>query len=189
MDSIARYIFEAGQLKRVKRSGWWGAGIDDPESVAEHSFRTAIIGYLLGVLAGADPQLVCAICVFHDMEETRTNDSHIVANKYLDVIPGKSAFRDQVADLPNEVASSILDIAYSSEVEGDSLEKDLAHDADLLECMIQAIEYREQGHRDVEDWITNCKRGLRHPISIELAKVCLRTPPGSWWDEIIWHGS
>ena len=32
---IARYLFELGQLKRVRRSGWWVAGVDQPESVAD----------------------------------------------------------------------------------------------------------------------------------------------------------
>jgi hypothetical protein len=40
-NDMAKYLYEAGQLKRVKRSGWWIAGVKDPESVAEHSFRTA----------------------------------------------------------------------------------------------------------------------------------------------------
>ena len=34
MKSIARYIFEAGMLKRVKRSGWWAEKVETPESVA-----------------------------------------------------------------------------------------------------------------------------------------------------------
>jgi putative hydrolases of HD superfamily len=37
MSNIAKYLYEIGQLKRVKRSGWWMAEIVDPESVAEHS--------------------------------------------------------------------------------------------------------------------------------------------------------
>ena len=28
MESIARYIFEAGMLKRVKRSGWWAEKVE-----------------------------------------------------------------------------------------------------------------------------------------------------------------
>ena len=55
MNNIAKYLYEVGQLKRVKRSGWWMAGIADPESVAEHSFRTALLGYILASLEGADP--------------------------------------------------------------------------------------------------------------------------------------
>ena len=43
---IARYLFELGQLKRVKRSGWWVAGVDQPESVADHSFRCAALSLI-----------------------------------------------------------------------------------------------------------------------------------------------
>jgi putative hydrolase of HD superfamily len=31
LNDIAKYLYEIGQLKRVKRSGWWMAGITDPE--------------------------------------------------------------------------------------------------------------------------------------------------------------
>ncbi len=37
MESIARYIFEAGMLKRTARSGWWAEKVGNPESVADHS--------------------------------------------------------------------------------------------------------------------------------------------------------
>jgi len=74
MHNIAKYVYEIGQLKRVKRSGWWVAGIDNPESVAEHSFRTALLGYILASLEGADPQKTAMICLFHDMGEARIND-------------------------------------------------------------------------------------------------------------------
>ena len=46
---------EAGLLKKVKRSGWWVVGIKDPESVAEHSFRCAIMGYYMAHLEEVDP--------------------------------------------------------------------------------------------------------------------------------------
>lgn len=55
MNSMAKYLYEMGQLKRVKRSGWWMAGITDTESVVEHSFRTAMLGYILASLERADP--------------------------------------------------------------------------------------------------------------------------------------
>jgi putative hydrolase of HD superfamily len=47
MQNLAQFLFEVGYLKRVRRSGWWLLGNKTPESVAEHSFRCTIIGYLL----------------------------------------------------------------------------------------------------------------------------------------------
>ena len=44
---LLNFIAEAGMLKRVRRSGWSVLGIKDAETVAEHSFRCAVIGYIL----------------------------------------------------------------------------------------------------------------------------------------------
>src|SRR5579883_3517770 len=105
MDDIAKYTYEIGHLKRVKRSGWWIAGITDPESVAEHTARTAMLGYLLASLAGADPMKTATICLFHDTAETRIGDLHRVARRYLDADKAEEqAFSEQVERLPQEVA-------------------------------------------------------------------------------------
>lgn len=37
-------------LKRAKRSGWWIAGVKGPETIAEHSFRGALIGSVLAMM-------------------------------------------------------------------------------------------------------------------------------------------
>jgi putative hydrolase of HD superfamily len=43
MQELVHFLFEAGYLKNVDRSGWWLLGNKDPESVAEHSFRCTIL--------------------------------------------------------------------------------------------------------------------------------------------------
>jgi putative hydrolase of HD superfamily len=57
-QDILNFISEAGLLKRTPRSGWFVAGIKNPESVAEHSFRCAVIGYCLAKMEDADPYQV-----------------------------------------------------------------------------------------------------------------------------------
>ncbi len=44
MQELVHFLFEAGYLKNVDRSGWWLLGNKAPESVAEHSFRSTILG-------------------------------------------------------------------------------------------------------------------------------------------------
>jgi putative hydrolase of HD superfamily len=46
--AIVSFAYEAGQLKNLPRSGWLRAGIKNPESVADHSFRVAVLAYLHG---------------------------------------------------------------------------------------------------------------------------------------------
>jgi 5'-deoxynucleotidase YfbR-like HD superfamily hydrolase len=87
LEGLTNFLYEMGLLKRYKRTGWMIAGIDNPESIAEHSFRTAIIGYLLAVMEGADPAKTAALCLFHDTQETRIGDVPSVGKAYVITAP------------------------------------------------------------------------------------------------------
>ena len=76
-----------GLLKRYKRTGWLIAGVDNPESIAEHTFRTAIIGYLLARMEGADPAKTATLCLFHDTQESRIGDVPSVGKAYVVTAP------------------------------------------------------------------------------------------------------
>lgn len=65
LEGIAHFLYEMGALKRLPRSGWLIAGVAAPESIAEHSFRTAILGWLLAHMEGADPARTALLCLFH----------------------------------------------------------------------------------------------------------------------------
>ncbi len=180
-EDLAKYLYEAGQLKRVKRSGWWMAGIDDPESVAEHSYRAAIIGFVLAKLEGVDPYKVATMCVFHDLHEARTNDPHRVAGRYLKWEGMEEhVTSEQAQRLPADIAEIVVGMMHAFENET-TPEARLAHDADLLECVFQAREYQAQGHKDVEDWIKNCKAGLQSESAKRIAEACLVVEPSAWW--------
>jgi 5'-deoxynucleotidase YfbR-like HD superfamily hydrolase len=43
MRAIMKVLHEVGNLKRLRRSGWQLKGVPNPESVADHSFRLAIM--------------------------------------------------------------------------------------------------------------------------------------------------
>jgi putative hydrolases of HD superfamily len=54
-DAVAAFGYELGLLKRIRRSGWWDAGVRDPDSVAEHTTRAAQLAALLAAEEGGDP--------------------------------------------------------------------------------------------------------------------------------------
>src|SRR5271155_5147963 len=102
------FFAEAGLLKRVKRSGWWVAGIENPETVAEHCFRCAVIGYYIAHCEGVDPFKVVTMTLFNDIHEARINDLHKMGHYYIDFREAeKKAFSDQVADLDKKVKSAL----------------------------------------------------------------------------------
>src|SRR5437016_13173167 len=126
LNNIAKYLYEIGQLKRVKRSGWWMAGINDPESIAEHSFRTAILGYILGYLEGVDTMKTATMCLFHDTHEARINDLHRVAKRYINLGNSEEiALSEQAERLPQEIADTLLSLIHDYE-ERESLEARVA---------------------------------------------------------------
>jgi putative hydrolase of HD superfamily len=80
---ILKFIEEAGMLKRTPRTGFQFLG-SGAESVAEHIFRTAYIGFTLGHLSReADPNKLLKMCLFHDLPEARTGDLNYVNKKYV----------------------------------------------------------------------------------------------------------
>ncbi len=151
-EGTARLIFETGLLKLSKRTGWWICGVKDPESIAEHSFRTAIIASLLAVMEGADPARASYLALWHDTQESRVGDIPHIGRRYLRAASNETVTADQTRDLPALVADQIRSLVHDYE-NGDSAEVQCAHDADKLECLFQAVEYRDTGHQNVTGWI------------------------------------
>lgn len=184
--NIAKYFFEVGHLKHQKRTGWWRMGVRDPESVAEHSHRTAVIGYVLASLEeGVNSERVVAICVLHDLPETRTGDLNWMNKRYA---PGakdgeQRALHEQAAQLPSHIAARVLALTEEYEKRS-SREGQLAHDADLLECLLQAREYQIQGYTKAFEWANMCFEGLQTETARDLAHACLNTDPGDWFQDL-----
>ncbi|MFI1160598.1 HD family hydrolase [Streptomyces sioyaensis] len=175
----AGYLLEMGMLKRAKRSGWWIAGVKDPESIAEHSFRVGIIGAVLAMMEGADPAKVALMCLFHDTQETRVGDIPHIGRRYLEAASNEKVTADQVSAAHPSVASGVQRVVDEYE-NGDSLEVVVAHDADKLECLVQAVEYREQGCSIVQNWIDTSLASLKTASAQALAEAALNMSSIEW---------
>ena len=179
MQQLARYLFELGQLKREPRSGWSLAGIHHPESVAEHSQRTAAIAFVLAGLEGADPYRAAALGVFHDAGETRVGDAHRLAKRYVDWTDAESrVVADQIAGLPSAVSARLEEL-HAEIAAKTSREARIAKDADRIECLLQACEYRAAGF-DTSEWIESATRELVTESARRLAEAIASESPFGW---------
>jgi putative hydrolases of HD superfamily len=184
LEGLTDFLYEMGLLKRYQRAGWLVAGVGDPESIAEHSFRTAIVGYLLAVLEGADPARTALLCLFHDTQETRVGDVPLIGKRYVATAPNPEVTADQVAGLPAEPARAVRDLVGEYEADT-SPEARLARDADKLECLIQAREYQQaNGNQDLHLWVESSAAALRSPSARQLAETFQRVPPRHWWQTL-----
>jgi putative hydrolases of HD superfamily len=180
LDEAVKLAHEWGHLKRLPRTGWLRAGIQHPESVAEHSLRTAMLAWMIAGLEGADPERSATLALFHDSQESRTTDLDHVGRNYLHNTPNEQITADQTAMLPQPLAAQLRGLV--AEYEGrSSLEADCARDADKLEMLLQALDYREQGYRTTERFIETAVAALRTASGRRLGEAALRCDPAAWW--------
>ncbi|MER7537170.1 HD domain-containing protein [Streptomyces sp. NPDC097704] len=178
-QGTAGFIFEMGVLKNAKRTGWWFTGNNNPESIAEHSFRVGVIGAVLAMMEGVDPAKVALMCLFHDTQETRIGDIPHIGRRYIDAATNQTVTADQVSAAHPAVKAGVQRVVEEYEA-NDTPEAIVAKDADKLECLVQAVEYRAQGNTLVQDWIDTSLNSLKTPSAQALAEAALTMSPLEW---------
>ncbi|MCF3185314.1 HD domain-containing protein [Streptomyces polychromogenes] len=179
LSAVAHFLYEAGTLKNARRTGWWMAGVNNPESVAEHSWRTSLIASVIAKLEGADPARAAFLAVWHDTQETRSGDVNHLGKKYSPSADPASITADQTAGMPDLLAATIQDLVAEYEAK-ETPESICARDADKLECMLQGIEYKAQGYASAQRWIDNSRGRLTTESAQRLADELLAQGTLDW---------
>jgi putative hydrolases of HD superfamily len=184
--AIVSFAYEAGQLKKLSRAGWLVAGISNPESVADHSFRVAVLAYIIAIQEGGNPERAATLGLFHDFPETRIGDVPSVGKPYVKTADPNKVISDQAAALPPTLAGHITALIAeheSAKTPAATLESRCSRDADKLDCLIQAREYQAQGSQLVQPWIDSMIPVITTPTGTALAKAAQDLSPSIWWDE------
>jgi putative hydrolase of HD superfamily len=177
LDRIANFLFEMGMLKRTPRTGWQFLGSGE-ETVAEHTFRTAMIAYVLARLDGeVDVDRVLRMALFHDLPEARTGDLNYMNQKYA-TVDEERASADMTRGLPFGDDISELLAEFRSQKTPEAV---LARDADNLEMLLQLKEHHDVGNRNAEEWIPFALRRLHTDPARDLAQRILEGDSSAWW--------
>ncbi len=177
MKNIANFLFEVGMLKRTPRTGFQFLG-SGAQSVAEHSFRTALIGYALAQLDGqVDVGRVLQLCLFHDIPEARTGDLNYVNKKYVRADEEKA-----VADLAEQLPfGDDYQQTLREFMDKETYEARLAHDADQLEMVLSLKEHKDLGNRYADEWYPFSRLRLKTEVAKQLAAAIWETDSSKWW--------
>ena len=159
--SIADFIYESGILAKTPRSGLWFLGTGE-QSVAEHTLRTAFIGYALSYLdPKADRNRVVLICLFHDFGEGRTSDLNYVHQRY-----GRLAEAHAIEDIAKSIPFGQEIQNFYKEMEAkETREAKLARDADQLEWLATMREQEHIGNTKAKTWTYNRVRRCLVPAA------------------------
>jgi putative hydrolase of HD superfamily len=173
---LADFLFEVGMLRRTPRTGYQFLGTG-AENVAEHSFRTAVIGFVLAREAGANPERTALICLFHDLAEARTGDFNYVNKAYNTADPSRA-----LKDATRGTGLTETLTSFWEELEGvQTLESKLAQDADQIDLILNLREEEDLGNHRARKWLDCAVKRLRTPEGRALAKTISETDPTDWW--------
>lgn len=161
-QKLIAFIEELGILKNIPRTGWRFRGIKNSESVADHSYRTAVLAMLLADMLAArgekiDVEKILRISLLHEIAESRIGDIPFPALKYLkesakDRIE-RQAVKDMLSDF-GEIGKLYLKL-WSEFERRNSFEAKIVRAADKLELLIQAFEYEKIGYKSLDNFWKN----------------------------------
>jgi 5'-deoxynucleotidase YfbR-like HD superfamily hydrolase len=142
MRMVLEFYEEVGKLKKLVRTGWAKRGIPDPESVAEHMYRSQFVAYDLAKILGEDPAACAHMMMIHDLPEAKAGD----------ITPHCGVSKEEKAKLELQAAKELADMSGNQEFltvfleyEGkQTLRAKICNDADRLECLMQALTYAKQ---------------------------------------------
>jgi putative hydrolase of HD superfamily len=195
MNNFIDFFIEVGKLKRMKRRGWVINQIKNAESIAEHSFRVAIMAWLLAEKKkGFDIEKIIKMALIHDICEVYAGD----ATPYDSILPkNKKDLKKLMKTWPRfsnsekrELAlekhkkewqalvkitsklepkprKEILDLWLDYE-EGLTKEGRFLNQADRVENLLQALEYwKKTNNPPIGPWWTWAREFFSDPLLID----------------------
>lgn len=177
---LAITLYELGNLSRVSRSGLYQFLYEDFESIAEHSYKVALIAYFLGKQLKADTSKILLIALFHDCAETRTGDGNWIQKPYIKTDEA-AAIRDQLGLVGKDGEEAIKAVGeYKTR---DTVEAKIVKDADYIEYFMSLKILEMKGNKEATKRIGYETADLKFMYTKEgkaLLKSVLATDPDEW---------
>jgi putative hydrolase of HD superfamily len=139
--ALLRFLHLAGELKRTRRAGWALRGVPAAESVADHSWRMALLALLLAPRAGPEVEVArcVALALVHDLAEAVVGDiTPFDGISAEDKRAREEAAMHHLSALAGDETLLELWREYDA---GESPEARLVKELDRLETVLQAAEY------------------------------------------------
>ncbi|XP_062569041.1 5'-deoxynucleotidase HDDC2-like [Saccostrea cucullata] len=144
MDKLLKFMSFIGDLKRVKRTGWVLRKVKDPESVADHMYRMALLSFLVDPSSGLNKDRCIKISLVHDLAECIVGDL-----TPQDEIPKSEKQKQEMEAMkhicslvPEEVGQELYELWEDYEFQK-SEEAKFVKDLDKFEMILQAHEYEK----------------------------------------------
>lgn len=182
------FLSICGKLKQTKRTGWtkYEEITSQVESVADHSFRIALMAFVFGLQQEEDKeekvldvQKLVTMALVHDIAESIVGDitPHCGISKEEKNTLEVEAMRELKETLGN-VAGETIETLWLEYENGSSREARVVKELDKLEMLLQASEY-ENEYKDVDltEFYSSCDGSFKTENGKRWVEEILRRRP------------
>uniref|UniRef100_A0A0K0DB92 5'-deoxynucleotidase HDDC2 n=1 Tax=Angiostrongylus cantonensis TaxID=6313 RepID=A0A0K0DB92_ANGCA len=163
VNGVMELLSALDSLKHLKRTGWIKMGVPEPETVACHMYRMAVLAMSLeGQIEGLDVGRTVTMSLVHDLAEAIVGD----------ITPYCSVSTEEKHDLENKACTAIHKIAAYVPVAAvgeqwieqwkeyeaqETLEAKVVKHLDKFDMVAQAFEYERKYGLDLEQFFESTK--------------------------------
>jgi putative hydrolase of HD superfamily len=198
MKDVLNFLVEVGKLKRMPRMGWVLRKIDNPETIADHTFRMTLMAWILCCKKKLNLDKILKMSLIHDICEVYAGDTtpfngvlskqrtkrkeifnqwprlskkekeRLFFKKYR---KENKALRKIVSKLPKKLKKEIIDL-WNEYESGSTPEGRFVRQLDRVENLLQALEYWKKGKKfKIEPWWIQIEELVDDPLLLDFIKA------------------
>ena len=141
-QKFINFLIFVEKLKERKRKGWLiKTNQKETESVADHSYATAMISMIIGDYLKLDTKKMVCMALLHDLGEAIIGDQIPNENPQKENEENNAMYKI-LSTLPDELKNRYIQI-WNEFKDGNTKESQIVHEIDKLELIFQAGIYRK----------------------------------------------
>lgn len=160
-----------GRLKHMKRTGWVIRKVPDPETIAGHMYRMAMLSFLVDNDEQLDKVKIMQMALIHDLAECIVGDITPHCGVSQDEKHRREdAAMETICKLLGNKGPTILEMFREYEKQ-ESPEAKYVKDLDILDLIMQAYEYEKRDNAPgvLEEFFVATNGKIRHPFIKKVA--------------------
>lgn len=144
---MIEFFLNSYELKDEKRTGWQLRDIEEPESVADHSWGTAVLTMVYGSEEDVDTDKCVRMALVHDLAEYSTGDLVTRADSEAQEISKDKKNRlehNAMEELGKTLDGEEMFNLWQEYEERETSEARFVKDMDMIDMCVQALKYERQ---------------------------------------------